>query len=778
MNRLCCCLLSLFLAPVLWADEPTASAADSDTALDSASAESAPVRFDLPLTSVTLHAAGKGWFEYSGTVEGSRKFSVDVGTFEVDEAIRVSRVIDPAGGGEIRLAAAKDPIQPTPIVPNTRTLGDLLLSMKGQPIVATMHVGKDIEGTLVAIEQRTDRVGDVREDREYMTVLTGEGLRTSRVEDAASIRSTDEAFNEKLNAALSTLAKPSKLPTSQIEFIFAPGEKRKVTVGIMRRVPMWKVSYRIEGEKLIHRSIVDNTSGTDWSNVDLRLIDGNPVLFAMDMHSIARARIQHADRPESHVAMAPSFNETLSRAEGASDQTPLTATDTDNDRDGAADADFMESEIMGMGGMGGGMGGGGFGGGGFGGAAPPSRTSRKPDQPGLDSTAAMNHALAETQDAPAGSTLALDFQHVDLPSGETALLDTVVSPITIDDVSVYRQSYHPTATLLSLEIENDTPSLLPSGPLSVLAGEHHRAILGELVLPALGPKTKRLVGYAIDGGVRVTVEPTATKSETQSITLDQELHKIKIETLHQNVTDYEFLNRSGDQRTIILEVPAPDAPFEWVHEDEKNVTYERADQFDRVRFSLDDGQTDTHPITHQYTATDVKEWGTVAVSQLEEWIVTPKWDSNLKSELKSILQSRRELDETNATLADLLAMRNQLIQEIERVTTQLTRRYNGASLPKEVITQYQTRLIELENRREQSEQRMRDLDGTRRKCLSRLGMDPKLPPELLPLRAFIVDTDLIPADMPDVIQPDAENTSEKPSGTVDPFTPNNSPFDN
>lgn len=736
MIRLCCCLLSLSLTSVLWAEPPAADTAESPTA------KPAPLRIDLQLTSVTLHAAGKGWFEYSGTIDGSGKFSVDVGTFEVDEAIRVSRVIDPAGAGEIRLAAANDPIQPASLLPNTRTLGDLLLSMKGQPIIATMQDGAIIKGILVAIEQRRDRVGDTTEDREYMTVLTGEGLRTSPVDDAASIRSTDEIFNEKLNLTLASLAEPNELPTSQIEFLFATGEKRKVTVGLMRRVPMWKVSYRIEGNKLIHRSIVENTSGTDWSNVDLRLVDGHPVLFAMDMHSIARARIQHVDRPETHVAMAPSFKETLSRTLGASDQTSANAADTDNDRDRAAIAGFMESEIMGMGG--------GMGGGGFGGETPRSRTSRMSDQPGLDPTAAMNVALAETHDAPAGSTLALDFQHVDLPSGESTLLDTVVSPVTIDEVSVYRQSYHPTAALLSLEIENDTPSLLPSGPLSVLAGDHQRTILGELVLPALGPHTQRLMGYAMDGGVRVTAEPTVSTSETQQITLDSVRHTIKTETLHQNTSDYEFLNRSGEQRTIILEVPAPKPPFQWAHEDEKNVTYERAAPFDRVRFFLDDGKTDTHTITHQTTATDTMQWGTIELSQIEQWIAAPKWPDDLKRELKNILESRRELDETHERLTTLLATRNQLIQEIDRITDQLSRRYQGASLPEVVIAQYQKRLIDLENQREKSEQRMRTLAATRRNSVAELGMDPRLPPDLLPLRGFIIDIDLIPsgADAP------------------------------
>ncbi|TWU18839.1 hypothetical protein [Allorhodopirellula heiligendammensis] len=763
MNRICFSLFALLLLPVLRADEPNVPAA----VLDNAHAEAGSVQ--LNLTSVTLHAAGKGWFEYSGTIEGSGKFAVDVGTFEVDEAIRVSRLIDPAGAGEIRLAAANDPIQPTPLAPDTRTLGNLLLSMKGQPIVAEMRDGKSIPGRLVAIEQRTDRVDDVSEDREYMTVLTSEGLQKLLVEDTTAIRSTDAAFQARLEAALSSVARTHELPTSQIEFVFPKGEKRQVTVGVMRRVPRWKIGYRIEDDKLIHRSIVDNTSGTDWSDVDLRLVDGNPVLFAMDMHSVARARFSRLDRPEGHVAMAPSFNESLSRDDSAENRDLLVSPDMDGEGNDAADAAFMESEMMmGMGGFGGGFGGGMGGGGAFGGG-PPRRTQTKRDETGLDPTAAMNHALAQTQDAPAGSTLALNFEGVDLPSGETALLDTVVSPISIADVSVYRETYHPTATLLCVEIENNTPSLLPSGPLTVLAGDHQRSILGELVLPALGPQSKRLAGYAIDGGVRVTVKPTSTKAVVQAITLDRDQHDIEIETLHERSTDYEFLNRSGESRTVVLESAAPTSPFQWAHGSEEGTTYEQADQFNRERFSLGDGESETRTVLHQHSATESKEWGAIAVTQLEAWINDSRWGAELKSSLQGILESRRGLDQTNEQLASLLALRGQLIQEIERVTTQLTRRYNGASLPKEVVAQYQDRLIALEHRREKSELRMRELEAIRRTWTASLGMPPQLPDELLPLRAFIVDTDLLPAGTADGISPGDDSEERAPAITPDPF---------
>ncbi|EGF29045.1 hypothetical protein [Rhodopirellula baltica] len=739
-------------------------------------AERATPEVDLELRSVTLHAAGKGWFEFRGKINGAGVFRVEVGEFELDEAIRVSRILDPAAPGEIRMVSSRDPVHPPTTSPNTRTLGDLLVSMKGQRIVAAEHSGKKVEGTLVAIEQRTEIVDEQRIEREVMTVLTETGLSSMWVDDFESIDAVDEGFRSRLREALEKEARPAELATHAVEFVFGDGPEREVTIGLMRSVPMWKVSYRIEGDQLIHRSIVENTSGIDWGGVELSLIDGRPVLFTMDLRSVLRARLNQLQRPSRQVAMAPRFSESLGRAyddlelEGPGIREETIGMDGSMGIMGM-DVDLSMGMGMGAGGMGGGMGGGSFG-------AMPGRASGKgsADLFAGDSGygSSLNQVLSETTDAPAGSTLELQFDSVDLDSGKTALLDTLIDPVSVTDVSVYRQSYHPTATLLCLEIENNTPALLPSGPGSVLAGDQMRSILGEVVLPDLAPSVKRLVGYAMDGGVRVTTYPVETTSEQQSIEIDEKLHRITIRTQHQRSTKYDVLNRSGDDRNVILEVPLPPRPFELQALNDKDIEVEKTDEWHRLRVKIPNGGSREIVTVSSHTADDSSAWGEIAMGTLERWIAEAKWEDAQLKIIRIILADRRELEETDRTLEGLLDLRKHLVTELERISNQLTRQRGSSSFPREVIQRYQTELLKQENRLAQCEQRMQEFAKQRRKLVDQLGMDRELPSSLSGLKAFVIDTDLIPEGMSTVLPSETTTPAERPKD--DPF--GSDPFGN
>ncbi|WP_430453630.1 hypothetical protein [Rhodopirellula europaea] len=750
----------------------------SKTSVQGAENQAIP-EVELSLRSVTLHAAGKGWFEFRGKITGAGIFRVEVGEFELNEAIRVSRILDPSAPGEIRMVSSRDPVHPPTTSPNTRTLGDLLVSMKGQRIVATEHSGKKVEGTLVAIEQRTEIVDEQRIEREVMTVLTETGLSSMWVDDFESIDALDEGFQTRLKEALEKEARPAELATHAVEFVFGDGPEREVTIGLMRSVPMWKVSYRIEGDQLIHRSIVENVSGVDWEGVELSLIDGSPVLFAMDLRSVVRARLDQLQRPSRQVAMAPRFSESLGRAytdlELAGPGIPEETIGMDSSMDMMGmDMDMSMGMGMGgggMGGMGGGMAGGSFG-------AMPARESRKGGDDlfanGSGYGGSLNQVLNETKDAPAGSTLELQFESVDLNSGKTALLDTLIDPVSVNDVSVYRQSYHPTATLLCLEIENNTSALLPSGPGSVLAGDQMRSILGEVVLPDLAPSVKRLVGYAMDGGVRVTAHPVETTSEQQSIEIDEKLHRITIKTQHQRSTKYDVLNRSGDDRTVILEVPLPPQPFEFQAMEDKDIEVEKTDEWHRLRVKIPDGGSREIVTVSKQTADDSNAWGEIAMGTLERWIAEAKWEEAQLETIRSILADRRKLDETDRTLEGLLDLRKHLVTELERISNQLTRQRGSSSFPREVIQRYQTELLKQENRLAQCEQRMQEFAKQRRELVDQLGMDRELPSSLSGLKAFVIDTDLIPEGMSTVLPTETATPAAQPKN--DPF--GSDPFGN
>src|SRR5690606_8121282 len=83
-------------------------------------------------------------------------------------------------------------------------------------------------------------------------------------------------------------------------------------VSYIVEMPLWKPAYRIvvgdEGEPLLQGwAVVDNVSGEEWNNVDLRLVAGTPMSFIYDLHS--PQFMDRVDLPprRGRTAMAPAI---------------------------------------------------------------------------------------------------------------------------------------------------------------------------------------------------------------------------------------------------------------------------------------------------------------------------------------------------------------------------------------------------------------------------------------------------------------------------------------
>ena len=71
---------------------------------------------------------------------------------------------------------------------------------------------------------------------------------------------------------------------------FAGRGRRRVRVAYITEAPVWKTSYRLvlsdtENPFLQGWAIVENTTDEDWEAVQLSLVSGRPVSFAMDMYT-------------------------------------------------------------------------------------------------------------------------------------------------------------------------------------------------------------------------------------------------------------------------------------------------------------------------------------------------------------------------------------------------------------------------------------------------------------------------------------------------------------
>lgn len=695
---------------------------------------------ELPLRSVSLHAAGKGHFHFVGETKGG-VFSVEIPTRDINDVLRAATTFDPTGPVRIQMIAAPDPWSPARPEINTETLGDVLLSMKGVTASITNNEGDQAEGTILAIEMRPQPEGDQIIQREFLTWLTDQGVESMPLSSVVSINPTSSKFRERLSAALTRNAEPATTQTTTIKFEFDQGESREVHVGLMRPMPMWKTMYRYEGRRLIHRSVVENMSGMDWEDVSLRLFDGNPILFEMEIRDIAIASLPQQSRPIRHAVIPGSFAQAklLSNQDSANPNDRLGQDDLSRGRGTSTGMKGMNGGSggffggggfgggmggMGGGGFGGGMGGGGFvaggmGGGGMGGGGGRANSeilNREPNTNGTTST---------VDGTPAGSSMAFSYEDVRLDDGMATMLDTVINQVDVQPLSIYRYSYHPTKPLLSISVANGTVALLPAGPISVVLNDEFRMIAGEAVMPSIGPGGEQILGFAVDGGVRVEHEPPKPIDEPLSLAFNSELHEFTLGSLHERKSVYVIANRSQEVRRVAIEHPRPSLPFEWVGVDKESVDVTETSDSYRLELTLANDDTATVAATSQHETTEVFSVSTVDIDMLRRWNSQGRWDAPTKSAVEVALDRRENLLDVTSSIQTKLAMRSELLTEIERVTNQLTR-HRSSSLLSTLRSSYQQRLAILEKRRLEIGKETKVLADRRTEILAELGVDPEL----------------------------------------------------
>jgi hypothetical protein len=293
--------------------------------LSAAGLAAEPAAADLPLEKVVLFTSGVGYFQHGGKVTGDATVEMSFRAEAINDLLK-SMVVEDLGGGTVPAVsyASRDPI--------TKTLGTFAIDLTDDPSIGRILGrlrGERIEveaaapavGTIVGIEKRTVPVGDDRTvEKEFITLLTAEGLRTLPLDGITRIRLLDEKLQKDLEQALAVLALGHDSEKKSVSLAFAGEGERAVRVGYVQEAPTWKTSYRLvlgengakgedaakaAGRALLQGwAIVENTTDRDWKDVRMALVSGRPISFVMDLYQplyVPRPVI----RPELYASLAP-----------------------------------------------------------------------------------------------------------------------------------------------------------------------------------------------------------------------------------------------------------------------------------------------------------------------------------------------------------------------------------------------------------------------------------------------------------------------------------------
>ena len=499
----------------------------------------------VPLEKVVVFTSGVGYFQHGGEVEGDATVRLDFQTDEINDLLKSMVVQDLSGEGAAPTVnyASRDPI--------TKTLASFAIDLTDDPSIGTLlgrlrgervelQAASPVTGTILGVEKRLVPVSDDRPpvEKDYITVLADDGLRTLALETVTRIRLVDADLQKELEKALAVLASAHDSDKKQVTIRF-PGEgRRDVRIGYVQEMPLWKTSYRLvlddDGKAFLQGwAIVENTTDHDWNEVDLTLVSGRPISFVMDLYQplyVPRPEVQ----PEVYASLLPQVY----------GQDMLASEDEFLGRRLARGEPQVEMEMMvdSMAGMGsGGM---------PAPAAAPGMAAKAMSR-GRRAGISLGEAAAATQSLADGGDLGELFRYairepVSLARQQSAMLPIVSGPAEVEKLAVYDEQVLAKHPLSGVRLKNTTGLSLMQGPLTVYEAD---AYTGDARIEDLPPESSRLMTYAVDLDVEVAPRSelapellTAVKLAKGTLIETRKLARQKV---------YDIRN-SGDEAVALL----------------------------------------------------------------------------------------------------------------------------------------------------------------------------------------------------------------------------------
>jgi hypothetical protein len=499
---------------------------------------------ELPVQQVVLYKHGVGYFERSGKLGPGESARLDFNASEMNDVLK-SLTISERGGGKVtglrydsmdplshRLADFPFQIggaEPLSAMFDQLKGARLELKFGGETVVA----GAIVNGRLVAGSEK-------QPEREQLTLmLDGGELRTVDLSAATGVRFTDATLQQQFRDYLAALAAARSKDKRSVYIDSTDAREREISASYMTPAPVWKSSYRLifgaTGQPVLEGwAIVDNTTGEDWTKIQLSLVSGRPISFVSQLYAPRYVERPSAELPDDQAAR-PVVHAGGYEAEALS---------------GAPSNGRIR--VGGNVGSGGGAGGGVLGGI-VGGVASGSLQPQQFDAGRLMSprmAAAPSSIVAGASAGELGELFEYRIaQPVTIRKDESAMLPFLQQPIEARKLLIYsgNGSEHPTN---AAELTNTSGKTLDGGPITVYDGG---AYGGEALMETLKTKDKRLISYAVDLGTRITEAFGSKQSLVREIHASRGVLITKMAA--EETRTYTMRNVDQKAKTLIIEHP-------------------------------------------------------------------------------------------------------------------------------------------------------------------------------------------------------------------------------
>jgi hypothetical protein len=473
----------------------------------------------LPVRRVVLYKNGIGYFEHLGKVRGNEGITIDFNSAQLDDVLKSLTALDLGDGRvsgisynsdapvEQRLGALRLQLG------DHATLAELFASLRGAPL--ELRAGERVvTGRLLGVERRIRGSGPTASPTDELTLVSDAGeIRTIELTPATSVKLAERDSADQLRSYLALLASTRAPDRRRMTIATVGSGERDLLVSYVSEVPIWKTTYRVVlspdgAEPLLQGwAIVDNTTGEDWTNVDLSLVAGAPQSFIEHISQPYYARRPVVQPPPAALLTPQTHEATLSVA---------------------------------MGGVAGGVIGGLVG--------APAAAPQLPDR------GAIASRLQDLQASATARELTDLFEyHVSNPisigRNESALVPIISSGVAVERVSLWngRVGVQP---LRALWLTNSSGLTLDGGSFTVLDGG---TFAGEGPVDPLKPQEKRLLSYAVDLGMQIESRLGDERRQISRVVIQR---GVVVEHREQRTRRvYTIRNNDTVDRIVVIEHP-------------------------------------------------------------------------------------------------------------------------------------------------------------------------------------------------------------------------------
>ena len=264
---------------------------------------------DLPIRQVVLYKHGVGFFERSGVIPAGDAARLDFKAEEMNDVLKSLMI----NGKSERVSGLRydssipldQKLAGFPFgIGASQPLSGVLDQLKGSQV--QMQIGTEkVTGSIVAARV----VGGDKDhaERQQIILLVESGdMRTFDLDAASSIRFTDAKLQTQFREYLEALTAARSKDKRSVYIDGATAGGRDITADYIIPTPIWKSSYRLlfpeAGDPVLEGwAVVDNTTGEDWTNVQMALVSGKPISFITELYAPRYIQRLTAELPEEQA---------------------------------------------------------------------------------------------------------------------------------------------------------------------------------------------------------------------------------------------------------------------------------------------------------------------------------------------------------------------------------------------------------------------------------------------------------------------------------------------